>query len=808
MSIANSLARRFSWSCGVVLVTLGLHATPGISAWVEQGPGPILKGQTEGLPNNPVSGAAMAIAPDLTHPGIVYVGTVNGGIWRTLNANATNPSWVQLTDLKLPALSISSLAISPMNPGVLFAGTGSTSSDAFDGSPGFGVARTTDGGTSWTVLAKSTFSGRRINSVVPTAISSGGVNGQVVLVSTLFDKGGVYRSTNGGNAFTRVSGGSGLPDGGVSSLVSDPTNHLRFYAGVPQAFGGGSAAGVYRSLDGGQTWSAVNVGLSSIATSSRILLSVSRNTGVVYAMVINSSGVASGVFRSANGGGSWTSMGMPSPSIFPGKQGSIHGAILADPNNRNVVYVAGDRQELPSANGCSNFSGNVFRGDASLSFPWQNVVCNGAQNTSPHADSRAMAFDAFGNVIQANDGGLYVLSNPNSSGRIWKTLNGNIRPTEFHSVAYDALSHTVIGGAQDTGTPMQNTRNSFTWTEFLQGDGGVVAIDRGASHPGASIRYTSFNSLGNFNRSTWNANNTLISGPTIVGLNIVSGSGAGKTIFQADPNIQFYTPYVLNAVDPTRMLIGTASIYESANMGDSLTNLGFLGHFVSSLAYGGRRNGQTNIGVFYVGVSGIAGPYIYHRPTSTSAMTPLNTYPGSGVRSLAMNRQDYRQIYVVDDQSRVWVSVNEGATWTNITFNLHSGLSDVRTVEVISASSGRLPALPVLVVGGLGGVFRLQGANWVQMSTQLAHGLVTDLHYDATDDVLLAGLLGRGAWTLTHPANSSSEEAPESAATQLETIDKAAEAPPAGDPLTIPSGEARPPTAVDPVAPAVASPAE
>ena len=220
MSIANSLARRFSWSCGVVLVTLGLHATPGISAWVEQGPGPILKGQTEGLPNNPVSGAAMAIAPDLTHPGIVYVGTVNGGIWRTLNANATNPSWVQLTDLKLPALSISSLAISPMNPGVLFAGTGSTSSDAFDGSPGFGVARTTDGGTSWTVLAKSTFSGRRINSVVPTAISSGGVNGQVVLVSTLFDKGGVYRSTNGGNAFTRVSGGSGLPDGGVSSLVS------------------------------------------------------------------------------------------------------------------------------------------------------------------------------------------------------------------------------------------------------------------------------------------------------------------------------------------------------------------------------------------------------------------------------------------------------------------------------------------------------------------------------------------------------------------------------------------------------------
>ncbi|HEX7932712.1 MAG TPA: sialidase family protein [Paraburkholderia sp.] len=759
MLIANTLGRPLSRSLGAVLVVLGLHSIPCMSAWVEQGPGPILNGQTEGLSGNPVSGASIAIAPDLTHPGVVYIGTVNGGVWKTANINAATPSWVSLTDLKLPALSINSLALSPLDSRVIFAGTGSTSSDAFDGSPGFGVARSTNGGSSWKVLAQSTFAGRRINSIVPTTISTNGLGGQVVLAATLFDGGGVYRSTNGGAAFTRVSGGSGLPDAGVSSLVADPTNHMRFYAGVPQGFGGGTGAGVYRSLDGGATWSVAKTGLSALGTSERILLSVSRNTGVVYAMVINSSGTLSGVFRSTNAGGTWTSMGVPSPSILPGGQGIIHGAILADPNNGSVVYLSGDRQNLPNPNGCTNFSGNVFRGDASLASPWQNIVCDGAQGTSPHADSRAMAFDTNGNVIQANDGGVYLLSNPNSAARVWSSLNGNVRPTEFHSVAYDSVSQTLIGGAQDTGTPMQSKKGGLTWSDFLQGDGGVVAIDLSASHPGNSIRYTSFDFLGNFNRSTWNASNTLVGGPTRLALQIVSGPGAGRTLFQADPNIQFYNPYVLNAIDPSRMLIGTASIYESTNMGDSLANLGFTDHFVSSLAYGGRSKGQNNPGVFYVGLSGTAGPFILHRATSSSSVVPLNTYPGSGVRSLVMDPQDFRHVFVVDDQSRVWVSLNEGTAWTEITFNLHSRIEDVRTIELIRASTGESEfASPVLVVGGLGGVFRLQGANWVKLSTRLPHGLVSDLHYNATDNVLLAGLLGRGAWTLARPLNETDDE--------------------------------------------------
>jgi hypothetical protein len=723
--------------------------------WVEQGPGPTLNGQSEGIPGNPVSGAVNAIAIDRTNPGTVYLATVNGGVWKSTNANTATPSWAPLTDLQLPALSINSIAISPLNTSTIFAGTGSTSSNGFEGSPGFGVIRSTDGGATWSILAGPTFTGRRINSIVPTGLTTGGLAGQVVLAATLFDGGGVYRSTNGGTSFTRISGAAGLPNAGVSSLVPDPTNSARLYAGAPAEFGAGAAAGVFRSDNAGVSWTAVNTGLTGLATSRRILLAVSRTTGVVYAMVINTAGKLSGVFRSANGGATWAAMGVPSPDIFPGSQGRIHGAIAADPVNPNIVYIGGDRQNspFPNLNGCNAFSANVFRGDAALASPWQNVVCSGAQGTSPHADARSMVFDNNGNLLQANDGGIYSLNNANAATRRWVSLNGNIRPTEMHSAASDAVSRVAIGGTQDTGTPMQSAPGSLIWNEFLVGDGGVVAIDDTSANGASSIRYTSFFRLGNFNRSTWSPANTLIGGPTALGLQIVSGPGTGQRLFAFDPNIQFYNPYELNRIDPRRMLIGTASIYESRDRGDTLANLFFTGKFISSLSYGGRLNGVANPDAFYVGTMGSARPLILHRASAGGAITELTAYPGGGVRDLVMDPQNTGHVYVVDEQNRVWASFDIGVTWRNLTANLPTLLGQGRTIEIFRprASSGRT----VLVVGGLGGVFQMRnpgttGAAWARLGSNLPHGLVLDLRYNTTSNVLLAAVFGRGAWTLTN----------------------------------------------------------
>jgi hypothetical protein len=473
--------------------------------WVEQGPGPILDGGDEGLPGNPVAGAINAIVADPSNADVVFVGTVNGGVWKTENATAASPAWTPLTDHQLPALSINSLAMSPVNPGTLFAGTGSTSSHQGVGTPGFGVARSTDGGDTWTVLATPDFAGKQINSIVPTQLS----DGNVVLAATLYDGGGVYRSINNGASFEdRISGKpmSGLPDAGVSQLIADPSNAKRFYAGVPQNSGGGADAGVYRSDDGGMHWTRVITGLNGLDTSLRILLSVHNdaNNNVVYADIIGTDGKLSGVFRSMTQGVPWASLGVPSPPIYPGGQGSFNGAFAADPSDPSVLFISGD-----AGDGCN---ASVFRYSGTA---WESVVCDGAHGTSPHSDSRNMAFDAKGDLLQTNDGGIFRLSNPNNANtRKWVSVNGNLGVTEFLSVAYDPLSKVVFGGTQDNGTVIQLALGTapgtggLTWFEFMGGDGSVVGVDADqVAHPGTTKRYSSTPALGSFTRSFWDVLN-------------------------------------------------------------------------------------------------------------------------------------------------------------------------------------------------------------------------------------------------------------------------------------------------------------
>lgn len=774
--------------CHLVVITTTTMASLGsqsaFASWKEQGPGPILNGGNVELPNGPQVGAINGIVTHPTDSDIVYVGAVNGGIWKTENATAPNPKWKPLTDSQLPASSISSLAMSPLNSKVLFAGTGSTSSDDQIGSPGFGVARSTDGGKTWKVLASETFTGRVILSIVPTSLKKG----KVVLAGTLEGDGGVFRSTDGGSSFERISGkpGSNLPDQGVSSVVADPGNSKRFYAAVPipksikitqSAADPTGSEGVYRSDDGGKHWTLVTQGLTDFSNSPRMLLAVHDNPvlgiNVLYVMIISPSGQLAGVFRSENQGDLWTSMApLPTPEIFPGHQGRIHGAIVADPFNPNVVFIAGDRQEgpFPNVNGCDSFSANVFRGDASLlpANPWENVVCNGAHGTSPHPDARAMVFDPSGNILHSNDGGIYRLIQPNNPNlRIWTSALGNIRPCEIHSAAYDSVSNIVFGGAQDNGTPVQLASGKFPATDISGGDGGVVAVDSDQiAHPGTSIRYSCAQFLMNFSRRTYNAANELVDGPTPLPLLIVSGPGTGETLFEFDLNIQFDNPYVLNAIDQSRMLIGTASIYESFDRGDTLHNLGFQSQFISCLAYGGRLNGNDQPDIFYVGTRPTSHlpSRILKRVNIGDPITVLDTYPGAAVLSIAMDPENFQNIFVVDSLAEVWNSPDGGITWRNLTGNLQKLAQNIVNVLVAFPLDGRTR----LAAGALGGVFILddwllgdsssEDPEWKRLSKKLPHSDVLDLHFDLTDNLLVAGVFGRGIWTLPLASLSSDKE--------------------------------------------------
>ena len=216
-----------------------------VGPWVSQGPAPGINGQENVPPDNQINGAVQAIAVHPTNADIMYVGSVNGGVWKTNNATATAPHWVPVTD-RFASLSIGALEFDPTDAtgNTLIAGTGSTSS-YFLGDQFRGVLRTTNGGLTWTELGIGQLGGQNITSVA--------ARGSTLLAASdnVWGGGsgsGLYRSTNGGTNWTLISGTNGLNAGSVSDLVGDPLTTSTLYAAVR-----GAGGGVFRSADSGQT---------------------------------------------------------------------------------------------------------------------------------------------------------------------------------------------------------------------------------------------------------------------------------------------------------------------------------------------------------------------------------------------------------------------------------------------------------------------------------------------------------------------------------------------------------------------------
>jgi hypothetical protein len=716
----------------------------GVPIWDPQGPAPTTDGQASASPDDAVTGSVNAVAPHPTNPDILYIGATNGGIWKTTNATSDTPNWTPLTD-QFPTLSIGDLAFSPLDAtnNTLFAGTGGFDNGGFNG-PAQGILRTTDGGATWQQFGQATFANDRIRSIVPTAIGTS-LADQVVLVAAIDGNGGVYRSTDGGQNFTLISGTSGssdgldndadgtideafelnLPTGAASYLVGDPGNANRFYAAIP-------TKGIFRSDNGGANWIQVNNGLTGTQIGSgNIELSVSAADGQVYAGFV-SGGVLGSVFSSTDLGGSWTVIGA-APAIHPGSQGFNNFSIVADPGNANIVFVGGDRQAS------SPFVGNLFRGDAS-SGSWDDITDTfGTLFTAPHADSRDMAFDANGNIIESDDGGVFRFS----EGFLfdtWSSLNRNLQVAEFYSATYDHLENVIFGGTQDTGSPRQTGQDSLTWDEVNQGDGGTSGVGY-FSFLGSdfSVEYTMGNNFGTFEAHFSGFPFTLFDGQLgLNGLDATDSAFTGFTTF----------PYDVNPFDGARLVIGGInSLYESTDFGDNLTNITPAGaNGVSAIAYGGSAGGVPNPDVIYAGVGG----NLFLRTTSGGAFTQLTNYTGGSPRDIVLDPDDWHGVYVTDGAS-VFHSTDGGNTWTTINAaGLTALTSSVNTIEVFSATT--TPGDEVLLAGGTSGVFRTRNpsagatALWSEFGAALPNTPVADIQYDATDDVLIASAYGRGVW--------------------------------------------------------------
>ena len=134
--------------------------------WIVIGPASTLGGQVTIPPSNEIAGCIQAMALHPTNADILFLGAVNGGVWRTTNATAVSPSWMPLTD-SLSSPSIGSLEFDPMDPTfqTLVAGSARLSSLGATGGARIGVLRTTDGGDTWSVLGSATFANENLTSV-------------------------------------------------------------------------------------------------------------------------------------------------------------------------------------------------------------------------------------------------------------------------------------------------------------------------------------------------------------------------------------------------------------------------------------------------------------------------------------------------------------------------------------------------------------------------------------------------------------------------------------------------------------------
>jgi hypothetical protein len=735
------LFRRLTHNYMVIALIIFINFPSLNAQWIQQGPGPSKNGQVENITDREITGAINCVAPHPTDADILYIGGVNGGIWRTGDATANSPAWVFISD-DLTSQSIGALEFDPTDAAhlTLVAGSGRTSSFSSVGSGTRSIFRTTTGSGPWANIdVNGTFASRDITGIA--------ARGATIVVASR--NGGIFRTTNTGGLWIQISGatGTGIPAGNSLDLVSDPNNNAILYTNA-------GTSGIYKSIDTGVTWTKVSDAAidADLVGAGNLELAVGNSNNVYLAIVRG--GRLADLYRSGNGGTNWTALDVPTTAetvsnigIHPGGQGNIHLSLCADPSNANVVYVGGDRQPwaaepdpngpfFPNSIGANDFSGRLFRVDASLAVGSQATPITHigtASNSAPHADSRDMDFNVNGDLIESDDGGVYKQTSPSDATGDWLSVNGNLNVTETHSVDWDANSNIIISGAQDNGIPQQEFPTNSKWKSVSTGDGGDVSIDD-VSSAKTSARYSSAQNLLSFRRMVYSTGNVFQSQvfPTLID----AATGLRITGFS------FVTPIKLNSQDGTRLLVATTGgLFESSDQGNTVNNIGTFsvnGTGRDAIAYGAADNAD----ILYVGV----GATVRIRTAAPpAALNTSATYTGGNVEGIVMDPNDSQSAYVIDP-THVFETTNAGGAWQDITGNLLTlSPGSFRSIAYIPTNAN-----DILAVGTDLGVFIAPGPafnTWAKLGTNLPQVAVYDLEYDTKDGILLAATMGRGTWT-------------------------------------------------------------
>lgn len=363
-----------------------------------------------------------------TDPNTLFVGSASGGFWKTTDGGFT---WTASADL-LPSISISDIAVNPINPDIIYIATGDgygyeVNGDFWGGVYTGGIYKSTDGGVTWNA---TTLSYQQQLKQIFNRIIINPNNPDILLTAS---RNFLFRSTDGGTTWSKVSTGRYFD--------------LEFKPGNPNIVYAAQASSVYKSVDGGLTFAATQANMGT----GRMSISVTpANPNVVYAMSENGD-----FWKSTNEGVSYNFLNSPQgSSTFYGYYDNVLGVSPVDED----FVVTGGVDVLQSTDG-----GNS----------WGLFANGGGGFDYVHVDQKSIEFSADGLTAYAcNDGGIFKTED---GGLTWADLGDNIHIKQYYKMATGVNNTNVIyAGAQDNGT---DRTNGASWDHVYGGDGMDCAVD-------------------------------------------------------------------------------------------------------------------------------------------------------------------------------------------------------------------------------------------------------------------------------------------------------------------------------------------
>ena len=662
------------------------------------------------------------------------MGSTGGGVFKTTDDGIT---WKNISDGFFKTGSVGSIAVSESDSNIIVVGMGEHAARGVMTSMGDGVYKSMDAGKTWSHLGLDKT--RHISDVVihPTNPNIIYITAQGAQYAPSKER-GIYKTTDGGKTWKNIL--SVNNNTGASSLSMDMTNPRILYASMWQhrrypwvMESGGENSGLFKSIDAGNTWTKMKLGLPKDFGKSGI--SVSRaNPDRVFA-VIEAAGKKGGVYRSDNAGKTWKQVNSNRVNIA---RSWYYMEIFADPQNENTVYVL-NAPVMKSIDGGKSFS---------------NIPV-------PHGDNHHLWINPTDNtnLINSNDGGANISFN---GGKSWSTQQ-NQATSQFYRVITDNLvPYNVYGGQQDNsaiGIASRTNDKGIDWKDWYSVAGGESAFI--AFNPDAPELVYGGTYQGNI--STWSRTSREQK-------SIKEYPELGLSIAPKDSKYRYNwnAPIITSPHD-------RATVYHAGNVVFKTTNQGINwtvispdltknevekhgpggGPYTNEAAGGENYNTLTALvesqheqGVLYAGSDDGLLQITKNGGDSWTNITPPGIKDGI-INSIDISQHNPATAYIVimryksmDLNSYVFKTNDYGQTWTKIVTGLNDPNGFARVVRADKKQQG------LLYAGTETGLYvsNDDGAYWQRLKLNLPVVAINDLIIQDND--LVAATSGRGFWIL------------------------------------------------------------